>query len=198
MIKHPIGNKVFITLPNALQEKIKTESGLELYIDGSFNHEDWSTVEGVVHSKGRRCKLDIEKGETVVIHYLVTSQFYTNGDDRTYLNVKYYDGEVVWEAEEDMILAKKVGDHWEGLGRWVVLEDVEEKANPKSSLIIIPDSITNKKRKGCGLYNGGVLELPAGTICHFKDEFRSYYRFPDGKERMIMNSELIYGYEQVH
>ena len=56
MIKHPIGNKVFITLPNALQEKIKTESGLELFIDGSYNHEDWSTVEGVVHSVGRRKK----------------------------------------------------------------------------------------------------------------------------------------------
>jgi hypothetical protein len=195
MIKHPIGNKVFITLPNALQEKIKTESGLELYIDGSFNHEDWSTVEGVVHSVGRRCKLDLQKGETVVIHYLVTSQFYTNGDTRTYLNVKYYDGEVVWEAEEDMILAKKVGDHWEGVGRWVVLEDIEEKENPKSSLIFIPDSISSKKRKGCGMYNGGILELPKETICHFKEEFRSYYRFPDGKERMILNSELIYGYE---
>ena len=72
---------------------------------------------------------------------------------------------------------------------------LEEKENPKSSLIIIPDSISSKKRKGCGMYNGGILELPKKTICHFKEEFRSYYRFPDGKERMILNSELIYGYE---
>ncbi len=195
MIKQPIGNKVFLTLPNALQEKIKTDSGLELFIDGSYNHEDWSTVEGVVHSTGRNSKLNLQKGETVVIHYLVTSQFYTNGEDRTYLNVKYYDGEVVWEAEENMILARKIDDHWEGVGNWVVLEDIEEKENPKSSLIIIPDSISNKKRKGCGLYNGGILDVPKGSICYFKEEFRSYYRFPDGKERIILNSELIFGYE---
>ena len=194
MIKKPIGSKIFLTLPNALQEKITTETGLELYVDGSFNHEEWSTVEGIIHSFGDNCKLNLEKGETVVIHYLVTSQYITQGEVRIYGNVRSFEGEVVWEAEEDMILAKKIGDHWEGLGRWVVLEDIKENTT-LSSLIIIPDSITSKVKKGCGTYYGGNLEIPSGSVCHFKDEYRAYYRFPDGKERMIMSSDLIYGYE---
>ena len=139
MIKQPIGSTVFVTLPNALQEKITTESGVEFFIDGSYNHEEWSTVNAFIHSKGGRCNIPIEKGDEVIIHYLVTSEYITQGDVRIYQRVKQYEGEVVWEADEDMILAKKVDGIWTGLGRWVVLEDIQEDTT-QSSLIIIQNS----------------------------------------------------------
>ena len=196
MIKQPIGSTVFVTLPNALQEKITTESGVEFFIDGSYNHEEWSTVNALIHSKGGRCSIPIEKGDEVIIHYLVTSEYITQGDVRIYQRVKQYEGEVVWEADEDMILAKKVDGIWTGLGRWVVLEDIQENTT-QSSFIIIPDMVKEKKKRGCGKFLGGAIDVPYGATAYFNEMFRAYYRFPDGKERIILNKDLIYGYEQI-
>ena len=64
----------------------------------------------------------------------------------------------------------------------------------KSSFLIIPDSIQTKVLQGCGEFISGDLELPKGSKVYFQEVFRSYYKFPDGSERMIMDKELIFAY----
>lgn len=191
----PVGSNVFVTIPEALQTTIKTKNGVELYIDPSFEPEQWAVTTAIVHSVGDRFKYNIKKGDEVMVSYLMVADYYTVGDQRIFNRVKRHGNEVVWEADEYMILAVKREDDWEGIGTWVILDDMVGE-EIKSSFLIIPDSVQSKVIKDCGIFVSGDLEVPKGARAFFKEEYRSYYKFPDGRDRMILNKELIYGFIQ--
>lgn len=189
----PVGSNVFVTIPEALQTTIKTQNGVELYIDPSFEPEQWAITTAIVHSVGGRFPHNIKEGDEVMVSYLMVADYYTIGEERFYNRVKRYNNEVVWEAEEFMILAVKRETEWEGLGKWIIMDDIEGE-EMKSSFLIIPDSIQSKVLKGCGEFVSGDLDVAAGAKLYFNEMFRSYYKFPDGRSRMIMDKELIVGY----
>jgi len=189
----PVGSNVFVTIPEALQTKIKTENGVELYIDPSFEPEEWAVTTAIVHSVGGRFPHNIKKGDEVMVSYLMVADYYTIDGERRFNRVKRYGDEIVWEAEEFMILAVKRENEWEGLGKWIVMDDIKGE-EIKSSFLIIPDSVQSKVLKGCAEFISGDLEVPKGSKVYFQEMFRSYYKFPDGRKRMIMDKELIIGY----
>jgi hypothetical protein len=186
----PVGSTVFVTLPEALQSKIKMESGVELYIDPSFEPEQWAVTKGIVHSVGDRYPFDIRPGEDVMISYMLVADYWNVDGERKFNRVKRYNDEIVWEADDWMIMAVLRDGEWQGIGQWVVLDDakVEEM---QSSLIIIPEAYQAKVRPGCGVFVSGDLPIPKGNIAYFNEQFRSYYNFPNGKKRMVMKKELI-------
>jgi hypothetical protein len=189
----PIGSNVFVTIPEALQTTIKTKNGVELYIDPSFEPEQWAITTAIVHSVGDRFTHNIKKGDEVMVSYLMVADYYTIDGERIFNRVKRYNNEVVWEAEEFMVLAVKRETEWEGVGKWVILDDIKGE-ELKSSFLIIPDSVQTKVLKGCGKFISGNLDLPSGTKVYFNEMFRSYYKFPEGIDRMIMDKELIFAY----
>lgn len=189
----PVGSNVFVTIPEALQTTIKTKNGVELYIDPSFEPEQWAVTTAIVHSVGDRFKYNIKKGDEVMVSYLMVADYYTIDGERIFNRVKRYGNEVVWEAEEFMILAVKREDEWEGLGNWVVMDDIKGQ-ELKSSFLIIPDSVQAKVLQGCAEFISGDLDVPKGSKVYFNEMFRSYYKFPDGRDRLIMDKELIIGY----
>lgn len=186
----PVGSTVFVTLPEALQSKIKMESGVELYIDPSFEPEQWAVTSGIVHSVGSRYPFDIKPGDEVMISYMLVADYWTVNGERVFNRVKRYNNEIVWEADDWMIMAVYRDGEWQGLGEWVILDDAT-KEEVQSSLIIIPEAFQAKVRQGCGVFVSGDLPIPKGSIAYFTEAFRSYYNFPNGRKRIILKKDLI-------
>lgn len=189
----PIGSNVFLTIPEALQTTIKTKSGVELYIDPSFEPEQWAVTTAIVHSVGDRFKYNIAPGDTVMVSYLMVADYYTVDENRIFNRVKRYNDQVVWEADEYMILAVKRENEWEGIGSWVLLDDIKGK-ELTSSFLIIPDNIQPKVLEGCAEFISGDIDVPKHSKVYFNEAYRSYYTFPDGRKRLIMNKDIIIGY----
>src|SRR5690606_21928052 len=108
----------------------------------------YATTEGIVHSVAPNCGLDIKPGDKVALDYRLASDYDVIDDQVRYNRVLEHNGEVVWRADNWMIMAVWRDGNWNALGDWCFLEELEEPT-VKSDIIIITElSIKKVKNKG--------------------------------------------------
>ena len=211
----PTGGSVFVTLENALQEKITFASGAEIYLPSWLDIEGYATCHGIVHSVGERCLLDLNKGDEVAVSYQLVADYQRVGDQVIYNRCLLSEGEAVWKADyldefdaqvegrkpgEHMVMAKKVDGQWQALGDYVLLQEAEEKPTVKTSLILT--GLSQKKADNYGYFVSGNLPIQKGAKVYWGNcnrtnpaSFKSIYTFPDGSKYIILNNRYIMAYE---
>ena len=178
-------NFFVVELKKLVNDTIKTDSGLELYIDtkhddmGEFNYR---VTEGPVVSSPFKFHTGVRPGDTLYFHHLVVmqgGQVLTGVDDH-YI-VKYNP-----EAISNQAIAYKCQDTGEikPLTGWSLLEPVDEEDKTKSDVIEVVQLKEKLPTKGRVAFTSSGIEeigLKVGDVVGFKEN-RDYRIHIDGKE----------------
>ena len=178
-------NFFVVELKKLVNDTIKTDSGLELYIDtkhddmGEFNYR---VTEGPVVSSPFKYDTGVRVGDTLYFHHLVVmqgGQALTGVDDH-YI-VKYNP-----EAISNQAIAYKCQDTGEikPLTGWSLLEPVDEEDKTKSDVIEVVQLKEKLPTKGRVAFTSSGIEesgLKVGDVVGFKEN-RDYRIHIDGKE----------------
>lgn len=194
-------NFFVVKLEKLINDTIKTDNGLELYIDTRFEmgEFEYRITEGPVVASPFKYNTGVKPGDTLYFHHLVVMQGGQplTGDDDHYI-VKYDP-----EAINSQAIAFKCKDTGEikTLGGWTLLEAVEEKEEFPSDLIEMVELEQKLPTKGRLVYGNeetDYMGLIAGDVVGFKKN-RDYRIKIDGKEYYRTRSEdLLYVEEEVY
>lgn len=194
-------NFFVVKLEKLINDTIKTDNGLELYIDTRFEmgEFEYRITEGPVVASPFKYNTGVKPGDTLYFHHLVVMQGGQplTGDDDHYI-VKYDP-----EAINSQAIAFKCQDTGEikTLGGWTLLEAVEEKEEFPSDLIEMVELEQKLPTKGRLVYGNeetDYMGLIAGDVVGFKKN-RDYRIKIDGKEYYRTRSEdLLYVEEEVY
>lgn len=193
-------NSVFVTIDNIYQDEVVFASGVKLFIPVEFERERHCATKATIHSVPEGFPLPIQKGDTVAIMYNVVGDYTVKNDSITYNRCYTIDDEAVWAADwylenRHMIMAKLVGEEWQPLGDWCMLEEVNEEIKTE---LIIPD-IAKKKASNKAKWYAGDLPIDKGDIVFFgtgrrQDDPRNLkqlYILPDGREFIFINKDYV-------
>jgi len=189
-----------VELESQTNDTIKTESGLELYIDTKFNEFEHRVTEGPIVASPSKYDTGAKAGDTLYFHHLVVmneGQVLT-GDDNHYL-VRYDDEHTI----NNQAIAYKCKDTGEihPLAGWVLLTSVEEESDVQSDSIELVQLEERLPRKGRVAFDtpwGEYLGVKKDDIVGFKEN-RDYRITIDGVEYYRVRAiDLLYVEEEVH
>lgn len=214
-LKFPSAFKDTITLPSGHKLYVWTGNNTEyatiegtVYSIGDLANMKYK-MDGVEHN--------VQAGDTIAASYLVTSNHSIMGVDKqydeygnpvydnsgnhiqsngytVYHNNLEIEGENVWEANDELIMAVKKDGKWYGVGQWCLMEQVYD--NRYESSLIILFSQDKVLKKGRAIYLNGCLDLPEGTEVLFEEKYRSVYEI-EGKKYIILKKDRIDAYSRV-
>lgn len=188
-----------VTIENTTNETIKTDSGLELYVDTRFNEFEHRVTEAPVYAVPFKYDTGVRPGDTLYFHHLVVlneGQVLT-GEDNHYV-VRYNPEHTV----NNQAIAYKDQDTGEitPLGGWSLLEYVEEEEEVTSDIIEVVNLKEKLPTKGKVAFYCEDLDsvgLSVGDVVGFKQN-RDYRIKIDGKEYYRVRTEdLLYVEETV-
>ena len=125
-----------VELDKQTKDTIKTDSGLELYIDSKWNEFEHRVTEGPVVSSPLKHKTGVKKGDTLYFHHLVVmneGQVLT-GHEKHYL--VRYDPRHTINNQAIAYKSAKSG-HIYPLAGWALLEPVEQDEEPGTTSDVI-------------------------------------------------------------
>tara|TARA_R100001224_G_scaffold112127_2_gene93844 strand:- start:652 stop:1242 length:591 start_codon:yes stop_codon:yes gene_type:complete len=125
-----------VELDKQTKDTIKTDSGLELYIDSKWNEFEHRVTEGPVVSSPLKHKTGVKKGDTLYFHHLVVmneGQVLT-GHEKHYL--VRYDSRQTINNQAIAYKSAKSG-HIYPLAGWALLEPVEQDEEPGTTSDVI-------------------------------------------------------------
>lgn len=183
-----------VEIDKTLQDTIKTESGLELYIDTKYNEFEHRTTEGKIISCPLKYKTGAEDGDTLYFHHHVV----INGgsplveEDKQYI-VQYNHEHPA--ANQAIAVKRKGTDDILPLFGWSLLEPVEEVDEGHDGLIELVELEERPVRQGVVSFDSPGLEslgVRKGDTVGFKKN-RDYRIRIDGKEYYrVALTELLY------
>ena len=184
-----------VELEKQFNDTIKTDSGLELYVDNRFNEFEHRVTEGPVVCSPLKYNTGVEEGDTLYFHHLVVineGQVLT-GNDNHYL-VRYDPNHTI-NNQAIAYKSKKTGEVKPLMG-WALLEFTEqEELETKSDLIEVVDLSEKLPTKGRIAFDSTWLEelgVKSGDVVGFKQN-RDYRIKIDGKEYYRTRAEdLLY------
>ena len=159
-----------VELEKPMNDTIKTDSGLELYVDTRFNEFEHRVTEGEVVSPPIKYNTGVKKGDTLYFHHLVVmneGQVLT-GQDNHYL-VKY-DPDHTINNQGIAYRCQESGDIYP-LAGWALLEGVEEEAEVKSDVLEVVQLEEQLPTKGRVAFDSPWTEelgIKKGDIVGFK------------------------------
>ena len=187
-----------VKLESTTKDTLVTDSGLELYIDTSFNEFEHRTTEGPVVCVPFKYDTGVEVGDTLYFHHLVVmggnndGQIFTE-EDNTYI-VKYdpkfaiANQAIAYKSQKDGKIRCLTG--------WCLLKPVEqEELNLHSDIIEVVDNSEKLPTKGEVAYlckEGEEMGLEPGDIVGFKEN-RDYRLTIDGQEYYRTRAKDLYG-----
>lgn len=194
-------NFFVVELKQLINDTIKTDSGLELYIDTRFEmgEFEYRITEGPVVAAPFKYDTGVEPGDTLYFHHLVVMQGGQplTGDDDHYI-VKY-DPEAI-NSQAIAFKSKETGKI-KTLGGWTLLEAVEEEEEITSDLIetvALKEKLPTKGRLVYGNEETEYMGLNPGDVVGFAKN-RDYRIKIEGKEYYRTRAEdLLYVEEEVH
>jgi co-chaperonin GroES (HSP10) len=195
-------NFFVVELKQLINDTIKTDSGLELYIDTRFEmgEFEYRITEGPVVAAPFKYDTGVEPGDTLYFHHLVVMQGGQplTGDDDHYI-VKY-DPEAI-NSQAIAFKSKETGEI-KTLGGWTLLEAVEEEGEETTSdlieTVVLKDKLPTKGRLVHGNEETEYMGLNPGDVVGFAKN-RDYRIKIEGKEYYRTRAEdLLYVEEEVH
>lgn len=183
-----------VEIENKLQDTIKTESGLELFIETKFNEFERRTTEGVVVSAPLKHETGAKAGDTVYFHHHVVIHGGSPlvEEDNHYL-VNYDDNHaassqaIAYKSKKDNIIRPLKG--------WSLLEPVEEDIERPSEIIEVVDLKEKVVTQGVVSFPTPELELigvSKGDVVGFKKNRDYRIRIDDKEYYRVAISELLY------
>lgn len=125
-----------VELDKQTKDTIKTDSGLELYIDSKWNEFEHRVTEGPVVSSPLKHKTGVKKGDTLYFHHLVVmneGQVLT-GHEKHYL-VRYDPRQTI--NNQAIAYKSAKSGHIYPLAGWALLEPVEQDEEPGTTSDVI-------------------------------------------------------------
>lgn len=182
-----------IHLENRVNDKIKTSSGMELYIDTRFNEFENRVTEGEVVAAPCKYETNVEPGDTLYFHHLVVlndGQPLT-GEDKKYLVRCDPDGTINNQAIA--YKSKKDGEVRPLFG-WALLEPYKEVDERPSGEIEIVKLKKDPVEKGVvsfdtpeldeiGVHKGDIVGFQKNIDYRINIDGKEYYRIPT--ERLL-------------
>lgn len=194
-------NFFVVQLDKLINDTIKTDGGLELYIDTRFEggEFEYRITEGPVVAAPFKYDTGVSEGDTLYFHHLVVMQGGQplTGEDDHYI-VKY-DPETV-NSQAIAFKSQKTGEI-KTLGGWTLLESVEVEEEFPSDLIEMVKLEEKLPTKGRLVYGNEYTDdmgIFAGDVVGFAKN-RDYRIKIDGKEYYRTRAEdLLYVEEEVY
>jgi len=183
-----------VKLDKTLNDTIKTDSGLELYIDTRFNEFENRITEGPVVAVPFKHDTGVEVGDVLYFHHLVVindGQPLT-GEDNHYL-VRYDPDHTINNQAIAYKSAKTGRIH--PLAGWALLERVEEPEEKQSSIIDIVKLKDNPVTKGMVAFTAPwveVLGLKIGDIVGFRKNIDYRIEIEGTEYYRIRSEDLMY------
>jgi len=183
-----------VELDKQTKDTIKTDSGLELYVDSKWNEFEHRVTEGPVVSAPLKHNTGVKKGDTLYFHHLVVmneGQVLT-GYEKHYL-VRY---DPLQTINNQAIAYKSAkSGHIHTLAGWALLEPVEQDEEPgaSSDVIEIVKLEQPKVRKARVAFDAPWLEelgIGIGDVVGIKKN-RDYEITIDGNKYFRVRAEDI-------
>jgi|TARA_R100000030_G_scaffold99763_1_gene91369 co-chaperonin GroES (HSP10) len=184
-----------VKIDSTTNDKMKTDSGLELYIDTKFNEFDHRTTEGEVLAVPEKMDTPVEVGDTLYFHHHVV----LNGGmpiselDKWYMVI--YNPYSAAHNQAIAYKSKKTGEV-NAIKGWCLLEpDQEDREGPVESEIEVVKlketpvttgvvSFPSKELHDLGVSDGDVVGFKKNRDYRIKIEGKEYYR--------VAITELLY------
>lgn len=214
-----IWNRIFVELESQYNDKIVTDSGVEFFLNTSFNPEEHATIRGRVISVPHNFDIkylrehdptfnhdyvtDVRVGDILFFNYLVTSEDRDRNENYIEYTEEKEDGTVevksVWSVDHWQAIAVERDGKLKPFGQYVLLEPIEEEVLT-SSLIEIPDHIANKVQLKAKVYASNDPEIPEGTIVLSEEvgQFKNTFRV-NGENKVLfcaLNKNILAKYEK--
>ena len=175
-----------VEINKRINDTVKTEGGLELYIDNRFNEFQNRTTEAPVVAVPFKYDTGVEVGDTLYFHHLVVindGQPLTGEDDHYLVR---FDPDHTVNNQAIAYKSAKTGDV-HPLAGWSLLERVEEREEKQSDIIDVvklKDSPVTKGRvsftppwvEELGLEVGDVVGFRKNMDYRITIEEKEYYR----------------------
>lgn len=176
-----------VEIEKELQDTIKTESGLELYVDTKYNEFEHRTTEGKVLASPAKYNTGAEAGDTIYFHHHVV----INGGSPLCKEDNQY---VVNYSHEHAAANQAIAYKDQETGRihplkgWSLLEPVEEdsEGSDDSSIEIVKleeDPVTegvvsflSDDLEEIGVFTGDVVGFKKNRDYRIKIDGKEYYR----------------------
>jgi hypothetical protein len=182
-----------VELEKTTNDTIKTESGLELYVDTKFNEFEHRVTEGPVVAAPFKYETGVEPGDTLYFHHLVVmndGQVLT-GFDNHYL-VRYNPEHAV---NNQAIAYKNKDGEISLLGGWTLLKPVDEPEDVAEAVIEIIQLEESDKLKGELAFESKHTEelgIKKGDIVGFKKNMDYRITIDDQEYYRVRAEDLLY------
>jgi len=188
-----------VELEKTVDDTIKTESGLELYVETKFENSefDYRITQGPVVCVPFKYDTGVEIGDTLYFHHLVVMQEgqVLTGEDNHYF-VQY--GEEALGNQAIAYKSKKTGEV-KCLGGWCLLDSVEE-TDLESETIEIVSTQETLPTKGRVVYTCDEavdMGLKKGDVVGFKQNRDYRIKIDDVEMYRTRAQDLLYVEEEV-
>ena len=185
-----------VELEKQINDTIKTESGLELYVESKWNEFKHRVTEGPVVSAPLKHNTGVQKGDTLYFHHLVVlneGQVLT-GHDKHYL--VRYDPEHTINNQAIAYKSQESGNIYT-LGGWALLTPVEEDPDPgeQSDLIEVVKLEESPVRKARIAFDAPWLEelgVHSGDVVGIKKNRDYEITIDDVKYFRVRAEDILY------
>lgn len=174
-----------VELEKTINDTIKTESGLELYVDTKFNEFEHRVTEGPVVAAPFKYDTGVEPGDTLYFHHLVVMN---DGQGLTGFENHYlvrYSPE--YAVNNQAIAYKNKDGEIKLLGGWTLLKPVEEPEDVAEAIIEVIQLEESDKLKGevafeskhteeLGIKKGDVVGFKKNMDYRITIDNQEYYR----------------------
>lgn len=201
-------NFVFVKM-QAYDEVVKTQSGITLYKDTTFNPEWNATLSAEVLTvpQAVRC-VDgdthglipfVKKGDKVLFRYIVVQQMEQRDNDTPiHFNQHLIEGELYWKINYSMILGVVRDGVLIPAPGYVFAKQVEEVSEERKGLIYVPENARVKEKKGKAVVvSAGVpkknmpdLGLNEGDVVVYRNGMAEKYDL-EGSRYLVIRQEYI-------
>ena len=193
-------NKFIIKVDKPINDTIKTEGGLELYIDTKFNEFEHRVIDGEVVSPPLKMKTEVKEGDTLYFHHLVVIE---GGQPIPWMNQegegeKYYHVNVDKDNTiSNQAFAYKCQDTGEihPLFGWCLLEYTEEKGEHDDSFIEVVSTKERLPRKGMISFDSQPLKqlgVKKGDIVGFARNMDYRVEIDEKEYYRVRTEDLLY------
>ena len=191
-----------VELEKQINDTIKTDSGLELYVDSKWNEFKHRVTEGPVVCAPMKFDTGVEPGDTLYFHHLVVlneGQVLT-GHEKHFL--VRYDPDQTINNQAIAYKSKKSG-HIYTLGGWALLTPVEqdEDNEAKSDVIEVVKLSESPVRKARIAFDAPWLEelgVGTGDVVGIKKNRDYEITIDDVKYFRVRAEDILYVEEEVH
>ena len=195
-------NFFVVELEKPINDTIKTESGLELFVETKFENSEFEyrVTEGPVVACPFNCETGVEDGDTMYFHHLVVMQGGQplTGFENHYI-VNYNDQFAV--SNQAIAYKSKKDNKIRPMFGWALLEPVEDEdalTSDTIEIVSLKEHLPTKARIAFHSDELSDIGAKVGDVVGFKEN-RDYRITIDGKEYYRTRIEdLMYVEEEVH